>query len=88
MISVFAVFYDQLFNKNWFNIQMSFYIFQVFTFKTNLVKRQNISYEVMTLTNFLWQHLEVGHSTVFEKLDAVDAVKAIVFDHVEGTVNG
>lgn len=39
------------------------------------------------LTNFLSQHLEVGHALVFEQLNAVDTVKTIVFDHEERRVD-
>lgn len=39
------------------------------------------------LTNFLSEHLQVGHTLVFEQLDAVDAVKAIVFYHEERGVD-
>lgn len=39
------------------------------------------------LTNFLSQHLQVGHALIFEQLDAIDTVKAIVFDHEERRVD-
>lgn len=39
------------------------------------------------LTDFLWQHLQVGHAAIFEELDAVHAIKAVIFDHVEGAVH-
>lgn len=42
---------------------------------------------VIKLTNFLWQHLQVGHPGVFEELDAINAVKTVIFDHVEGAVD-
>lgn len=40
----------------------------------------------MTLTNFLCQDLQVGYPAVFEELDSVDAIEAVIFDHVEGGV--
>ncbi len=39
------------------------------------------------LTDFLRQHLQVGHPVVFEELDAVHAIEAVIFDHVEGAVH-
>lgn len=44
--------------------------------------------DVTALTNFLRQHLQVGHPIILEKLDAVHTVEAIVLDHVEGAVHG
>lgn len=43
---------------------------------------------VLALTDFLWQHLQVGHPAVFEELNSVHAIKAIIFDHIEGAVHG
>lgn len=39
------------------------------------------------LTNLLSEHLQVGHALIFEQLDAVDTVEAIVFDHEERWVD-
>ncbi len=43
--------------------------------------------DAATLTDFFWQHLQVGHSVVFKELDAVHTIKAVIFDHVEGAVH-
>lgn len=43
--------------------------------------------DVITLTDFLWQHLQVWHPAVFEQLDAIDAVEAVIFDHIKGAVD-
>jgi len=40
------------------------------------------------LTDFLRQHLQVGHAVVLEQLDAVDAVKAVVLHHVQRGPDG
>lgn len=42
--------------------------------------------DVTALTNFLRQHLQVGHPIILEELDAIHTVEAIVLDHVEGCV--
>lgn len=39
------------------------------------------------LTNFFCKHLQVWYTTVFKQLDAIDTIKAIVFDHVERIVH-
>lgn len=41
----------------------------------------------LLLTNFLSEHLQIRHALIFEQLDAVDTVKAIVFDHEERWVD-
>lgn len=43
---------------------------------------------VLTLTDFLRQHLQVGHPAVFEELNPVHTIEAVIFDHVEGGVDG
>lgn len=43
--------------------------------------------DIMTLTNFLCQDLQVGHPAVFEELNSVDTIEAIIFDHVERAVH-
>lgn len=40
------------------------------------------------LTDFLGQHLQVGDPAVFEELDSIHAIEAVIFDHVEGAVDG
>lgn len=42
--------------------------------------------DVTALTNFLRQHLQVGHPIILEELDAIHTVETIVLDHVEGAV--
>lgn len=63
------------------------YIYRLNNLVTCTPKQSQNAMDVMTLTNFLWQHLKIGHPVVFEQLNAVNAVKAIIFDHVKGTVN-
>lgn len=38
-------------------------------------------------TDFLGQHLQVGNPAVFEELNSVHTIKAVIFDHVEGAVH-
>jgi len=47
----------------------------------------HIQADDVTLTDFLSQHQQVGHPGVFEELNAIHAVKAIIFDHVERAVH-
>lgn len=43
--------------------------------------------DVLVLTDFLGQHLQVGNPAVFEELNSVHTIKAVIFDHVEGDVD-
>lgn len=52
-----------------------------------VIKKLHTGKNVLTLTNFLWQHLQIGHPVIFKELDAVHTVEAIVFDHVKGAVH-
>lgn len=51
-----------------------------------MVKENRTEDDVIALTNFLWQHLQVGHPIILEELDAVHTVETVVLDHVEGAV--
>lgn len=56
--------------------------------KTIQLKTENVPIRqvVLVLTDFLGQHLQVGNPAVFEELNSVHTIKAVIFDHVEGTV--
>ena len=56
--------------------------------KAKLEYIHDIKRDVVALTNFLGQHLQVGYPAIFEELDAVYAVEAVIFHHVEGAVHG
>lgn len=57
--------------------------------KTIWLKTENVPVRqvVLVLTDFLRQHLQVGNPAVFEELNSVHTIKAIIFDHVEGAVH-
>lgn len=43
---------------------------------------------MLSLTDFLSEDLQVGDPSIFEELDAVDAVEAVVLDHEQRVVDG
>lgn len=57
--------------------------------KTIQLKTKYVSIRqvVLVLTDFLGQHLQVGNPAVFEELNSVHTIEAVIFDHVEGAVH-
>lgn len=57
--------------------------------KTIQLKTENVPIHqvFLILTDFLGQHLQVGNPAVFEELNSVHTIKAVIFDHVEGAVH-
>ena len=40
------------------------------------------------LTNAVWYYLQLLHTAIFQKLDAIDAVYSLILDQVEGRKDG